>query len=263
MNLNNFIANKGVPRLVFATGAGLSQESGISTFRDADNEGLWDQYNIDEICNFATFHINYQKVHNFYNQLRENLKHVEPNIGHHIIAEFQKMYGDDRVIHITANVDDLSERAGGTAMHVHGKLTEVVEPFSINSNNYEVKDIGYESFTPTDGVISKPNIVMFGEGFWFTDGVRKPIYDDMYLVLDSLTEQDTVIVIGSSDTVIPWSVYAGLATPAQTLNVNPESHEKDEYFTYNMYQPISNAISMIDQYIHMRMDKQDFSSVEY
>ncbi|QXO11807.1 hypothetical protein pEaSNUABM44_00111 [Erwinia phage pEa_SNUABM_44] len=263
MELESFLLNRGQPRLVFATGAGLSKESGINTFRDADDEGLWDQYNVDEICNIATFHINYQKVHHFYNMLRVNLANVEPNIGHHIIAEYQQLYGHDRVLHITANVDDLAERAGGTAMHVHGKLTEVVEPYSTNSEDYEVLTVGYENFTPTPGIISKPNIVMFGEGYWFTDGVRKPIYDDLYRVLDNLTSQDTVIIIGSSDTVIPWSVYVGLATPAETLNVNPEAHEKDDYFTYNMYQPISNSVTMIDQYVHSRMDRSDYSNEEY
>lgn len=263
MNLNGFLANNGVPRLIFCTGAGLSKESGIQTFRDAAGEGLWDGVSVDEVCNIATFGINYYKIHDFYNKMRTGLKNYEPNAAHHFIAEMQRKFGDDRVMHITANVDDLVERAGGSAMHVHGFLTEVVEPYSTNSNDYEVRDIGYEDFTPTPGIISKPNIVMFGEGFVFTDGVRKNIYEDLYKVLDNITERDTVIVIGSSDTVIPWSIYVGLATPAEVLNVNPEEHEKDDYFTYNLREPITEALDVIEEYVLKRMEYEDFTGVEY
>lgn len=263
MNLELFLANKGLPRLVFASGAGLSKESGLTTFRDADEEGLWDKFSIDEICNIATFEINYQKVHAFYNQMRAGLATVGPNVAHYMIAEFQQIYGDDRVLHITANVDDLCERAGGTAMHVHGKLTEIVEPYSTNTEQYSVRDIGYEPHVPTPGIISKPNIVMFGEGFWFTEGKRKQIYDDLYKVLDNLTERDTVIVIGSSDTVIPWSVYAGLATPAQTLNINPEPHDNDDYFNDNIYMSITECITPVREFVAERMKWNDYEGLEY
>lgn len=263
MNLERFLANKGRPRLVFATGAGLSKESGIQTFRDAAGEGLWDGVSVDTVCNIATFDINYDLIHRFYNKMRVGLKDHEPNVGHEFISRMQQMYDDDTVIHITANVDDLAERAGGTAMHVHGFLTEIVEPYSTNTHDYNIRDIGYTEHTPTKGVISKPNIVMFGEGFWFKDGVRKNIYDDLYKVLDSLTAEDTVIVIGSSDTVIPWSIYAGLATNAEVVNVNPEAHENDDYFTYNLYQPISEAVEFLEQYVHERLHVPDFTNEEY
>ena len=263
MNLERFLANKGVPRLIFCTGAGLSKESGIATFRDAAGEGLWDEVSVDTVCNIATFDINYHLIHNFYNKMRTGLKDYEPNAGHYFIAEMQQKYGDDLVMHITANVDDLVERAGGSAMHVHGFLTEVVEPYSTNSQDYTVRDIGYENFTPTPGVISKPNIVMFGENFWFQNGVRKNIYDDLYKVLDNITHRDTIIVIGSSDTVIPWSVYAGLATPAEVMNVNPEKHDNDDYFTTNVYSSITESLDTIEEFISERMDHKVFSDEEY
>lgn len=254
MNLEQFLANKGQPRLIFCTGAGLSKESGIQTFRDAAGEGVWDGVNVDTVCNIATFNINYDLVHKFYNHMRVNLQNHEPNIGHEFIANMQKLYGDDKVLHITANVDDLIERAGGTAMHVHGFLKEVVDPYSINTNDYKVIDVGYSEFVPTPGIISKPNIVMFGEGFWFSNGVRKPIYDDLYKVLDNVTHHDTIIVIGSSDTVIKWSVYAGLGTNAVVVNVNPEPHENDDYFSYNLYQPITEAVNVLETYAHQRLN---------
>lgn len=263
MNLNGFLANNGVPRLIFCTGAGLSKESGIQTFRDAEGEGLWDNVSVDEVCNIATFHINYDKVHNFYNAMRKGLLNYQPNAAHHFIAEMQRKFGHDRVMHITANVDDLCERAGGTAMHVHGFLKEVVEPYSTNTNDYNVIDVGYTEFVPTPGIISKPNIVMFGEGFWFTNGVRKNIYDDLYKVLDNVNSRDTIVVIGSSDTVIPWSIYAGVATPAEVLNVNPEAHKNDDFFTYNLYEPITEALDVIEEYVTKRMHYEDFTGQEY
>lgn len=263
MNLNGFLENNTVPRLIFCSGAGLSKESGIQTFRDAMGDGLWDGVSVDEVCNIANFHVNYNKIHAFYNSMRTGLKNFEPNDGHNLIAEMQKKYGDDRVMHITANVDDLAERAGGSAMHVHGFLTEIVEPYSTNSSEYAVRDIGYENFTPTDGVLAKPNIVMFGETFWFNNGVRKPLYDDLYKVLDSATPKDTFIIIGSSDTVIRWSLHAGLCTPSEVLNVNPEPHKDDDLFTYNLYQGMGESIEHITEYVEGRMNETVLSGKEY
>jgi len=257
MNLDSFLNNDESPRLIFCTGAGLSKESGIPTFRDAAGEGLWDNVSVDIVCNIAHFPTHYDAVHAFYNKMRRGLQNYEPNAGHEFIARMQQLYGDDRVMHITANVDDLVERAGGTAMHVHGRLTEVISPFSVNSPDYEVHEIGYTDFEPPAKVFSKPNIVMFGETFWFSDGVRKPIYDDLYKVLDSARARDTFIIIGSSDTVIPWSIYAGLATASQTVNINPEPHDNDDKFNYNLYSPVTDVLGTLEDYITARMGVQE------
>lgn len=251
MDLERFLMNRKVPRLVFATGAGLSAASGIRTFRDSD-DGLWEEYDIDDVCNISTFHKNYDLVHAFYSARRQELSTVNPNAAHEMIAEFQKRYGDDRVIHITANVDDLAERAGGTAMHVHGNLLEVVEPWSWNS--YAVKNVGYNDFIPTEGITSKPNVVMFGECYRYEDGRRKELYTDRDAVLASLSTNDTVIVIGSSDTVICWSILAGMGTPAYAVNVNPEKHESDYMFQDNIYQTAVDAIDDMKHVITGRMD---------
>jgi len=263
MNLERFLQNKGAPRIVFCTGAGLSKESGINTFRDAAEEGLWDQVDVDQVCNIANFNVNYHMIHDFFNKMRVGLQNYEPNIGHHMIAEIERMYGDENVIHITANVDDLVERAGGTAMHVHGYLTEVVEPYSTNDQNYSVRDIGYTEHTPTPGVISKPNIVMFGDVFRFTDGVRKTVYGEMGEIIDNLTSKDVVVVIGSSDTVIPWSIYMGIGTPALVINVNPEPHDNDDLFDYNLYMPMSEAVNTVEAYLHEHMEVMSHNEEDY
>lgn len=222
MNLEKFIKTKG--KILFLTGAGLSKESGIPTFRDAAEQGMWEQFDIDDVCNISTFRKNYYMVHAFYNERRVALKDVEPNIGHEFIAELQKQLSTDRVMHITANVDDLAERAGGEAMHIHGSLLEIVEPWTIA--DYEVHNIGYNVHHASDEVISKPNVVLFGESYRYEDGVRKPLYDDMYKVIDSLKPEDVVIVIGSSDTVVQWSVMVGKCG-ALSINVNPVEHDMD------------------------------------
>lgn len=251
MNVERFCLNAAVPRLVFCTGAGLSAESGITTFRDADGDGMWDEYDLHEVCNIATFDKNYNKVHRFYNQRRMALASVEPNAAHKFIAEMEELFGEDRVMHITANVDDLAERAGGTAMHVHGSLREIVEPFKWEG--YEVKDVGYTEYIPDDKIKAKPAVVFFGEYYRYENGRRKPLYDDRDKVLASLTPLDTVIVIGSSDTVIMWSSLVGWGTPAVTMNVNPEEHDFDHAFHQNIYLPATQAIDDMLDLIQGRM----------
>lgn len=263
MNLESFLANKGARRIVFCTGAGLSKESGINTFRDAADEGLWDQVDVDQVCNIANFDINYDLIHDFFNKMRVGLQNHEPNTGHYMIAAMERCYGEENVIHITANVDDLIERAGGTALHVHGLLTEVVEPYSTNTNNYEVRDIGYTEHTPTPGIISKPNIVMFGDVYRFTDGIRKTVYGEMGQIIDNLTSNDVVVVIGSSDTVIPWSIYMGVGTRATVINVNPEPHENDDLFDYNLYMTTTEAVGTLTAYLNDHMENLPYNEEEY
>lgn len=253
MNVERFCLRTDVPRLLFCTGAGLSAESGITTFRDADGEGMWDEYDLNEVCNIATFDRNYNKVHRFYNQRRIALANVEPNAAHKFIAEMQELYGDDRVMHITANVDDLAERAGGTAMHVHGNIKEIIDPFVWEG--YEVKDVGYTEFIPSNDskYRAKPAVVMFGEYYRYENGRRKPVYEDRDKVLSTLNETDTVIVIGSSDLVIMWSYLVGDNTPATTMNVNPEEHDNDSSFHQNIYLPATQAIDDMLELIQGRM----------
>lgn len=252
LELDEFLKNKGKRRIVFLTGAGLSKESGINTFRDSD-DGLWEEYDPAVICNIGSFYHNYNEVHNFYNALRSNLKNVEPNIGHYLISEIQKKYSGN-VIHLTANVDDLCERAGGSAIHMHGNLTEVVENYSLIGQNYKVLDVGYEYYIPNPNIVAKPNVVMFGETIWFDKGIRKDLYDDRNKVLHNLTQDDLVIIIGSSDTVIRWSVLIGMSTPAQTINVNPEYKDSDTYYKYNLYKPITEVIPVLENYIDLHMN---------
>ena len=104
--------------LVFLTGAGISAESGLSTFRD--NNGMWTKVDAMELASIQGYRKNRERVLEFYNERRRNLLNVEPNHAHRVLAELEK---DFKVSIITQNVDDLHERAGSTSvLHLHGEL---------------------------------------------------------------------------------------------------------------------------------------------
>ena len=113
----------GSKKLIIFSGAGISAESGINTFRDTN--GLWEKYSIEEICTENTWKQNFDAVHVFYNQRRIQLQKVKPNRAHEVVSMLKKMYGDNCYV-ITQNVDDLFERAGcEDVLHVHGELTKM------------------------------------------------------------------------------------------------------------------------------------------
>jgi len=145
-------------RLVVLSGAGMSAESGISTFRDSG--GLWEQYRIEEVATPEAFIENPKRVLDFYNHRRKQLDEVEPNRGHQIIAELEQRF---KVQVITQNVDNLHERAGSTqVLHLHGELTKVR-----SSKHPElIYDIGTKPIHLGDlcekGAQLRPHIVWFG-----------------------------------------------------------------------------------------------------
>ena len=111
---------KGTKKLIIFSGAGISAESGINTFRDTN--GLWENHSIKEICSEYTWKQNFEAVHSFYNQRRVQLSEVQPNNAHKVVATLKKQYGEDCYV-ITQNVDDLFERVGcKDVLHVHGEL---------------------------------------------------------------------------------------------------------------------------------------------
>lgn len=178
-------------RLIIFTGAGISHESGIPTFRSG-NDALWNNYRVEDLCDISSFKKNYEIVHQFYNERRVKLKNVEPNLAHIAIAELQKRFGS-RVELMTTNVDDLHERAGSTdVIHLHGNISELID-----CKSGEIIPIGYEPFDYVNSSRNvKPNVVMFGES--------APRYSDLYCLLETLSHKDMVLVIGSSEVVIQF-----------------------------------------------------------
>lgn len=217
------------PRLIIFSGAGLSAESGVPTFRDAD--GIWSKYDLDTVCNFLTFHENYSEAHDFYNDVRTSMNHVEPNSAHRAIADLQNAHGPDRVIVITTNVDDLLERAGCTdVMHLHGNIRTMIEV-----ETGESRDIGYSTFdhTITQPGEYKPGVVFFGE--------HCPEYATLNLLIDSLTADDVWITIGSSEHVVAsGSLIKLINDSATTYNVNTDIDQiHDNYGRFDHHKHMS------------------------
>ena len=159
---------KHIMKIVVLSGAGISAESGIQTFRGGD--GLWDNVPVEEICSTQGWIRNPAKVTAFYNERRAQLSRVEPNEAHRILAQMQEEY---EVSVITQNVDNLHERAGSRdVLHLHGELTKVrpedcYTDYDDFSEKY-VQDIGYRpvEMGETGGPRSRqlrPHIVFFGE----------------------------------------------------------------------------------------------------
>ncbi len=146
-------------RLVVLTGAGISAESGIRTFRDMG--GLWEEYDVMEVASPEGWAKNPQLVLRFYNERRSQLKNAQPNLAHKALAEEEVNF----IIHIiTQNVDNLHERAGSSnVLHLHGELTKARS----TENDNSIKDIGYSKINWGDkcekGFQLRPHIVWFGE----------------------------------------------------------------------------------------------------
>ncbi len=191
-------------KLVVLTGAGVSAESGIKTFRDSD--GLWENYKVEDVAAVEGWIRNPSLVLDFYNARRKQLKGTKPNRAHEIIAELEK---DFDVIVVTQNVDNLHERAGSTrVLHLHGELTKVRPVDSYNNKDgyseKEVIDIGYDSIKMGDlspsGVQLRPHIVWFGEA---VPNIQKGVV--------AVESADIIIIVGTSLQVYPAAGLYGFA----------------------------------------------------
>ncbi|MFT7590037.1 MAG: NAD-dependent deacetylase [Limisphaerales bacterium] len=146
------------PKLIVLTGAGMSAESGISTFRDSG--GIWEQHDIMEVASPKGWQVNPGLVLNFYNQRRAQLNEVEPNAGHFKLAELEQ---DFEVQIITQNVDDLHERAGSTnILHLHGELRKARSTADPTDIWVHKEDIKLGDTCRLGGQV-RPHIVWFGE----------------------------------------------------------------------------------------------------
>jgi NAD-dependent deacetylase len=173
--------------IVFLTGAGMSAESGISTFRDSN--GLWENYDVMKVASIEGWYEDPELVQRFYNDRRVQLSTATPNEGHQLIAALEK---DFRVSVVTQNVDDLHERAGSTEIiHLHGELTK-----ACNESKTQVIDIGYRAISTgeraKDGTRLRPFIVWFGEAV--------PMIEK---AAELVAEADILVIIGTSMQVYP------------------------------------------------------------
>ena len=174
-------------RIVVLTGAGISAESGIKTFRDAD--GLWEGHDIMEVASPIGWENNPKLVLDFYNKRRAQLLEVQPNLAHQILAELQSDF-DIRII--TQNLDDLHERAGSkNVMHLHGELLKVRSIKDSEEIHHWTIDLNLGDLDK-NGVQLRPHIVWFGEDV--------PMIEH---AIDVIETADLLLIIGTSLQVYP------------------------------------------------------------
>lgn len=201
-------------KIVVLTGAGVSAESGITTFRDSD--GLWENHKVEDVASIEGWYRNPAMVLDFYNQRRAQLAEVKPNAAHLAIADLEKEYD---VTVVTQNVDNLHERAGSTRIiHLHGELTKVRPENCCNEmdgfSEETVFDIGagpvHIGDLAPNGAQLRPHIV------WFGEAVPK-----IEAAIDAVEAADMLLIVGTSLQVYPAAGlyrYAGMDTPIYIID---------------------------------------------
>ena len=201
-------------KIVVLTGAGVSAESGVSTFRDSN--GLWENYKVEDVASIEGWYRNPALVLEFYNARRAQLAEVKPNAAHVAIASLEQDYD---VTVVTQNVDNLHERAGSTKIiHLHGELTKVRPENCCNDRDgyseATVFDIGTDSINIGDmapnGAQLRPHIVWFGEA---VPKIEKAI--------DAVEAADMLLIVGTSLQVYPAAGlyrYAKSSTPIYIID---------------------------------------------
>lgn len=204
VDIKRFLLNKKT-RIVFCTGAGASQESGIPTFRN-QKDSLWNIHNAYKVSSNRALEEDPEKLNEFYNERREKLDQVSPNAFHHYVAKIQKQFGADSVFLMTTNVDDLHERADTEQVYkIHGNLREIV------TFEGEVKDIGYRSLKGEDLFSCRPNVVMFGEMYYRTQqGKLFNPYPTVEKIIGSLRKDDLLFIVGGSGIIVDFANIAML-----------------------------------------------------
>ena len=201
-------------KIVVLTGAGMSAESGLKTFRDAD--GLWENYPVQQVATHEGWEADPVLVTNIYNMLRRKCVGVQPNEGHRLVAKLEEQY---RVTVVTQNVDNLHEVAGSPhVVHLHGELMKVCSSRDVENPRY------WKTLTPDDcevapgtkagdGSLLRPYIVFFGEAV-----------PNIGVAAQEVSEADILIIIGTSLNVYPAAGlvhYAQSGTPIYLIDPNP------------------------------------------
>ncbi len=218
--------------IVILTGAGISAESGLATFRASN--GLWNNHKVEDVATIEAFERNPAYVHDFYNELKPELAAAKPNPAHLTITRLQKEYPGEVSI-ITQNVDTLHEKAGSrNVIHIHGQINQarclncghILETFA---------DVDTETICPHCQIagMMKPNIVFFGENLLYMD------------VVDRLLAQcDLFLSIGTSGVVFPAASFVQIAklNGAATFEFNLEPTSNNFYFDRHIFGPAGTTL---------------------
>ena len=230
------------PRVVILTGAGISAESGIRTFRASD--GLWEDHRIEEVATPEGFMRNPKLVQRFYNERRRQLQtpEVAPNSAHQALVKLEEIL-EDRFLLVTQNVDDLHERAGSKRLiHMHGEMLKVrcVKSHKVYEWHQDVLENTHCSCCNTPQTL-RPHIVWFGE---------MPF--EMDRIYDALSQTDLFISIGTSGNVYPAAGFVEIAksSGAHAVELNLDPTKGTTLFDEAYHGP---AATIVPEYIHQLM----------
>jgi len=211
--------------IVILTGAGISAESGLATFRASN--GLWNNHRVDEVATIEAFQRNPAYVHDFYNELKPLLNAAKPNPAHLSVTRLQQEY-PAKVSVVTQNVDTLHEKAGTQNIyHIHGQINQAV---CLNCGHIleTFSDVDTETACPHCQIagMMKPNIVFFGENLLYMDEVDR-----------LLRQCDLFISVGTSGVVFPAANFVQIAKyyGAKTYEFNLETTSNNVYFDHHIY----------------------------
>lgn len=218
--------------IVVLTGAGVSAESGIRTFRASD--GLWENHPVEDVATPEGYARNPALVQRFYNDRRRQLRSVEPNKAHRALAEFERKFSGDFLL-VTQNVDDLHERAGSqNLIHMHGELLKIQCQDSGSIFQWD-QDVSLETQCECCGVAGnlRPHIVWFGE---------MPLQmDEIY---HALSRCDLFVSIGTSGNVYPAAGFfqEAASAGAKTVELNLEPGNHGSMFDEQYYGPATEVV---------------------
>lgn len=218
--------------ILILTGAGISAESGLGTFRDKD--GLWTKYDLNEVATPEGFARNPKRVQTFYNARRANCRGATPNAAH--VALGQLVSAREDVILVTQNVDDLHERGGATGViHMHGELARAL--CAACDHRWDAPDeMSVDDPCPACGTkATRPDVVWFGE---------MPYH--MERIYDAMADVDLFVAIGTSGNVYPAAGFVTEAKQngAETLELNLEPTDARGLFDAGRYGPASQVVPL-------------------
>lgn len=222
--LTDILSERKFKNIVVLTGAGISAESGIKTFRDSN--GLWENHRIEDVASFGAYERDPEMVHRFYNLRRAQLKEVKPNPAHFALAELESKAQD--FILITQNVDDLHERAGSTKiLHMHGELRKIRDIKS-NIPKYWTENVAKEEYRSC-----RPDIVWFGEQIKYATEIE-----------ESFHQCDLYLCIGTSNLVYPAAglVQAAKHAGAYCIELNIERTPLSNEYDFNIFGKASETL---------------------
>lgn len=238
-------------KIVVFTGAGISKESGVDTFRDAV-DGLWENHKIEEVCTLDGWRKDRDKVLTFYNDRRRQMPNVHPNDAHKALAKLEDHFD---VTIVTQNVDDLHERGGSSnIIHLHGELTKARSSY-LTGNLLKVKldsiDIGYNDINIGDkcqkyGAQLRPHIVWFGE---------YPF--DVNLAYDAFLSADIVIIVGTSLQIgYTLDFFMNLPKGFNVIYIDPKPSRDLDIYDLNIEYVEKNAVEGVTEIVERIINKQ-------